>query len=64
VQKFQIYSLSVAASSFKMRFNFLPVYDNDKNNGIIQTSRFSQLLWLQYELLLPSLAWVFANVMP
>jgi len=26
------------------------------NNGTIETSRFRQLLWLQYELLLPSLA--------
>jgi len=39
------YSLSVATSSFKMRFIFFPIQ-----------SRFRQLLWSQYELLLPSLA--------
>ena len=31
------------------------------NNGTIETSRFRQLLWLQYELLLPTLAWYYLH---
>ena len=48
----QIYSLRIAALSFKMRFNFFIL-----QRWNIETSRFRKLLWLQlaYKLLFPSL---------